>query len=156
LKISQKIIAAALVAGLSTAAFATPTYTVKMTNAAPIQLKQAFEINYFLIRKADGKPGSTDGFFGPNMGYAPADTTLKDMIGKSLASAQQQMPGDIQLSDLDHGVSNNFQGELLVVDPQGNHVYYCMTPIVNYPDPDNGHYTVTVTGPDTCTLTNSQ
>ena len=75
------------------------------------------------------------------------------MVNKGLAHAQTVMPGGIVMSKMSGHVSNNFQGELIVLNDQGERIYDCTTDQVNYPDPDNGHFVFIVTGANSCTLT---
>ena len=69
MKVSSILVSLGLAFGMITMVQATPTYTVKMANASPVQLQQAIETDYVIIRKTDGTPGFVDDRIDPDVQY---------------------------------------------------------------------------------------
>ncbi len=154
MKLLQKIILSSLITALTVAAYATPTFTVKMANLSPIKLNQALRINYIMVRK--GIPGHTDITDTVSYPYpSPVNTTLQNMVNQSKADIQQEMPIKIMASGLSHSVGKDFHFVLSITDADGSEPFRCTTSQQTYNDPDNGNFVLTITGSNVCTLTSN-
>lgn len=153
MKLLQKIIIFGLITALTVAAYATPTFTIKMASLSPIKLNQALSINYIMVRK--GLPGHTDITDTVSYPYpSPVNTTLQNMVNQSKANIQQEMPIKIMTSGLSRSVGKDFHFVLSITNADGSEPFRCTTSQLTYDDPDNGNFVLTITGPNICTLTN--